>query len=145
MADGPKIHKWLVPIASLVLGAAVVAHALDPLLGHPEARWYSSLSPDGQHLWNATVVGLAAVGLLIALASLIERAYWRLRKMPKGTRGENRPADAISNVYNWQLAGIRKAIKSFDRGEGIPHKRVKEWVESWGSSRELPKPTRTKT
>jgi predicted transcriptional regulator len=56
-----------------------------------------------------------------------------------------RPADAISNVYNWQLAGIRKVIKSFDRGEGIPHKRVKEWVESWGSSRELPKPARLKT
>ena len=46
-------------------------------------------------------------------------------------------------VNEWQVAGIKRAIASFDRGEGIAHKQVEEWVASWGSDKELPAPTRS--
>jgi hypothetical protein len=32
--------------------------------------------------------------------------------------------------YEWRVAGIQKAVASIDRGEGVPHERVKEWVSS---------------
>jgi hypothetical protein len=31
-------------------------------------------------------------------------------------------------LNEWQVAGIQKAVASLDRGEGVPHERVKEWV-----------------
>jgi hypothetical protein len=40
----------------------------------------------------------------------------------------------------WRTAGIRKAISSLERVGGIPHREVKRWVESWGSSVELQAP-----
>jgi predicted transcriptional regulator len=36
--------------------------------------------------------------------------------------------------------GIKIAIASLDRGEGIPHDQVKRWVLSWDSDNELPIP-----
>jgi len=42
------------------------------------------------------------------------------------------------NANEWQVAGIRQAIASLDRGEGVPHERVKDWVASWGRARERP-------
>jgi len=65
--------------------------------------------------------------------------------MPRGPKGEKRLADVIGNVDDWQVAGIKEAIKSLDRGEGISHERVKEWVKSWGSSNELPRPVSSET
>jgi predicted transcriptional regulator len=41
----------------------------------------------------------------------------------------------------WRTAGIEKAIRSIERGGGIPHEKVRGWVESWGSSVELQAPT----
>jgi RHH-type rel operon transcriptional repressor/antitoxin RelB len=34
------------------------------------------------------------------------------------------------NANEWQVAGIKQAIASMDRGEGIAHEQVKEWVRS---------------
>ena len=62
----------------------------------------------------------------------------RLEKLAKST-GRSRSflaADAISeylDVNEWQVAGIKRAIASIDRGEGVPHEQVKQWVESWGT------------
>jgi predicted transcriptional regulator len=39
----------------------------------------------------------------------------------------------------------RRAMASMDRGEGIPHQQVKQWVRSWGSGRERPMPKPRKT
>jgi predicted transcriptional regulator len=36
------------------------------------------------------------------------------------------------------LAGIVGAIASLDRGKGIPHQRIKEWVASWETRTERP-------
>jgi RHH-type rel operon transcriptional repressor/antitoxin RelB len=42
------------------------------------------------------------------------------------------------DVNEWQIAGINQAIASLDRGEGVSHQRVKDWVASWGSPQERP-------
>ena len=65
----------------------------------------------------------------------------RLEKLAKST-GRSRSflaAEAISeyvDLNEWQVAGIQKAVASLDRGEGVPHERVKEWVSSWNRKKE---------
>jgi RHH-type rel operon transcriptional repressor/antitoxin RelB len=72
----------------------------------------------------------------------------RLEKLAKST-GRSRSflaAEAIKEyleVNEWQVAGIKRAIASLDRGEAVPHDRVREWVESWGSANEGPAPKRS--
>ena len=69
----------------------------------------------------------------------------RLEKLAKNT-GRSRSflaAEAIGefvDVNEWQIAGIRAAMQSLDRGESIPHEQVKEWVKSWGGRKERPVP-----
>jgi RHH-type transcriptional regulator, rel operon repressor / antitoxin RelB len=48
----------------------------------------------------------------------------------------SQPVDAIE-VGEWQVAGIRRAIASLDRGEGVPHEQVRNWVSD--SKRPIPK------
>lgn len=43
-------------------------------------------------------------------------------------------------VQEAQIRGIEEAIASLDRGEGIEHERVREWIESWDTDNELPLP-----
>jgi len=55
-------------------------------------------------------------------------------------------AEAIGeylDVNEWQVAGIKNAIASLDQGKGISHDKVKKWVASWGSAKELPVPQRS--
>jgi predicted transcriptional regulator len=65
----------------------------------------------------------------------------RLEKLAKST-GRSRSflaAEAINeylDVNEWQVAGIMRAIASLDRGEGVSHERVKDWIASWGSGSE---------
>jgi RHH-type transcriptional regulator, rel operon repressor / antitoxin RelB len=72
----------------------------------------------------------------------------RLERLARST-GRSRSflaAEAISeylNVNEWQVAGIKRAVASLDRGEGVPNAVVKDWVASWGSNDEKPKPTRS--
>src|SRR3974390_1200321 len=67
----------------------------------------------------------------------------RLERLAKST-GRTRSflaAEAINEyleINEWQVAGIKRAIASLDRGEGIPHDSVKDWVASWGSANEKP-------
>jgi predicted transcriptional regulator len=74
----------------------------------------------------------------------------RLEKLAKST-GRSRSflaAEAINeylDLNEWQVAGIQKAIVSLDRGEGVTHERVKEWISSWGSKKERPVPKRSTT
>lgn len=64
----------------------------------------------------------------------------RLEQLAKST-GRNRSilvADALNEyleINEWQMAGIKRAIGSLDRGEGLPHARVKDWVASWCSKK----------
>ena len=60
----------------------------------------------------------------------------RLEKLARST-GRSQSflaAEALNeylNVNEWQVRGIRKAMASIDRGEGIEHNDVKAWVKSW--------------
>ena len=71
----------------------------------------------------------------------------RLEKLAKST-GRSRSflaAEALNeylDVNEWQVAGVRKAMGSLDRGESIPHEQVKAWVNSWSGKRERPAPRR---
>ena len=72
----------------------------------------------------------------------------RLEKLAKST-GRSRSflaAEAINeylDVNEWQVAGIKKAIESLDRGKGVPHEQVKDWIASWGNVNERPIPKRS--
>jgi RHH-type rel operon transcriptional repressor/antitoxin RelB len=69
----------------------------------------------------------------------------RLQQLAKST-GRSRaflaPAaiEEYLDINEWQVAGILGAIASLDRGKGIPHQRVKEWVTSWESRNERQSP-----
>lgn len=71
----------------------------------------------------------------------------RLEKLAKST-GRSRSflaaeaIDAYLEVNEWQVAGVKRAISSLDRGERIAHDQVKEWVGSWGEENERPIPKR---
>jgi len=72
----------------------------------------------------------------------------RLERLAKST-GRTRSflaAEAINEyleINEWQVAGIKPAIASLDRVEGIPHDSVKDWVASWDSANEKPVPERS--
>ena len=72
----------------------------------------------------------------------------RLEKLAKST-GRTRSflaAEALNeylDVNEWQVAGVKQAMASLDRGEGISHQEVKNWVDSWGCKRERPAPKRS--
>jgi len=73
----------------------------------------------------------------------------RLEKLARNT-GRSRSflaAEAINDYLDlneWQVAGIKQAIASLDRGEGIAHQDVKDWVASWGTKNERPAPSRSR-
>ena len=69
----------------------------------------------------------------------------RLEQLAKDTdrNGSALAAEAIEaylGVEEGQVAGIKQALASLDRGEGVPHDRVKSWVASWGTEAVLPVP-----
>jgi RHH-type transcriptional regulator, rel operon repressor / antitoxin RelB len=69
----------------------------------------------------------------------------RLQQLAKST-GRSRAflaAEAIEeylDINEWQVAGVLGAIASLDRGKGIPHPRIKEWVTSWETRNERRSP-----
>jgi RHH-type rel operon transcriptional repressor/antitoxin RelB len=77
-----------------------------------------------------------------------QRAKKRLEKLAENT-GRSRSylaAEAINeylDVNEWQVSGIKRAIASLDRGAGVPHQQVKDWIASWGSENERPIPKRS--
>jgi len=74
----------------------------------------------------------------------------RLEKLARST-GRSRSflaAQALNeylDVNEWQVAGVKRAIASLDRGEGVSHKEVKDWINSWGRKRERAVPKRSAT
>jgi RHH-type transcriptional regulator, rel operon repressor / antitoxin RelB len=52
-------------------------------------------------------------------------------------------AEAIAEYIagnEWQIAGITKAIRSADVGRTVPHTKVKAWLRTLGTGKELPRP-----
>lgn len=48
--------------------------------------------------------------------------------------------EAFVELEERQIEGIRRAMASLDRGEGVPHEDVEAWVDSWETEDELPMP-----
>jgi predicted transcriptional regulator len=55
------------------------------------------------------------------------------------------PLNEHLDLNEWHGAGVKQGIASLDRGEGIPHQEVKDWVKSWGRKRERTVPKRSAT
>jgi RHH-type transcriptional regulator, rel operon repressor / antitoxin RelB len=74
----------------------------------------------------------------------------RLEKLAKCT-GRSRSSlaaealNAYIDVNEWQVAGVQRAMASLDRGDGVPHQEVKDWVNSWGRKRERSTPKHAAT
>ena len=71
----------------------------------------------------------------------------RLEKLARSTTRSRSflAAEAIQEYLDaneWQIAGIKKAMSSLDRGEGVAHQEVRDWVASWGTNQERPAPKR---
>jgi RHH-type transcriptional regulator, rel operon repressor / antitoxin RelB len=71
----------------------------------------------------------------------------RLQQLAKSTgrRGALLAGEAIEeylDINEWRVPGLLSAIASLDRGIGIPHERVKEWVTSWETRSERRSPRR---
>ena len=52
-------------------------------------------------------------------------------------------AEAIEEylaIQDWQVEAIQKGIAAADRGDLIPHDKVKAWAKSLGKRRKLPRP-----
>jgi RHH-type transcriptional regulator, rel operon repressor / antitoxin RelB len=96
---------------------------------------------------NTTVEIMPSTTVTVRLDSGVKK---RLQKLAKST-GRSRSflaAEALNEYLDaneWQVAGVKRAINSLDRGETIRHKEVKEWVSSWGRKRERPAPKRSAT
>jgi RHH-type rel operon transcriptional repressor/antitoxin RelB len=94
-----------------------------------------------------SVLNMSSTTISVRLDPVIKK---RLEKLAKST-GRSRSflaAEAINeylDLNEWQVAGIQKAVASLDRGEGISHERVKEWVRSWGGKKKRPAPKRSAT
>ncbi len=79
-----------------------------------------------------------------------QSARKRLEKLARST-GRSRSflaaeaIDAYLDSNEWQVAGIKQAMASLDRGEGIAHEALKEWVASWGSKDERAAPKRSRS
>jgi predicted transcriptional regulator len=41
---------------------------------------------------------------------------------------------------DWERQHILQGLAELDAGGGVPHERVVEWLDSWGSENELPAP-----
>jgi len=80
-------------------------------------------------------------------SSIRPQAKARLQKLAKST-GRSRSflaAEAIVaylDTNEWQVAGITKALSSLDRGRGVAHEHVRDWVASWETRKERPAPKR---
>ena len=47
----------------------------------------------------------------------------------------------MTTLNDWQIAHIRAALAEDEQGEpGVTHAEVIEWMESWGTDHELPRP-----
>jgi len=90
---------------------------------------------------------MSSTTFTVRLDSVVKK---RLEKLAKNT-GRSRSflaAEAIGefvDVNEWQIAGIRRALASIDRGEGVAHEQVKQWVRSWNGRKERPAPKRSAT
>ena len=80
------------------------------------------------------------------LSVRIDRAVKeRLESLSKATKRSKSSLaaegiQAFVEIEERQIEGIKQAMVSLDRGDGIPHDEVESWVESWDAEGEGPLP-----
>src|SRR3954447_16067049 len=52
--------------------------------------------------------------------------------------------DAFIDLQNWHTKHIHKVLRQAEAGQVVDHARVKAWVASMGTKKELPRPTVSK-
>ena len=82
--------------------------------------------------------------MTVRVDATVKKSLERIAKYEKRSKSYLAAVAIASyiDVYEAQIAGIKRAIASADAGEGIPHHKVKAWVESLGTDHELPMPTK---
>ena len=48
--------------------------------------------------------------------------------------------DDRRQTHDWQVEAIKKGIDAVERGEAVPHDKVRTWAKSLGTRRERPMP-----
>jgi predicted transcriptional regulator len=59
---------------------------------------------------------------------------------PKAWAIEQAVRDFVE-TQEWQIAAIKEGMRDADAGRTIDHADVAAWVRSWGTDKELPRPT----
>jgi RHH-type transcriptional regulator, rel operon repressor / antitoxin RelB len=87
---------------------------------------------------------MRSITFSVRVDATLKRRLEKLAKITGRTRSflASEAINQFLDVNDWQVAGVKQAIASFDRGEGVPHERVEQWVASWGTRREQPVPKR---
>ena len=125
-------------------GAAIDLEALGPSLAYPAKFLPGRIIV---LVCTQSITSLTAMSSTTFTVRVETGVKKRLEKLAKST-GRSRSflaAEALNeylDVNEWQVAGVRKAMGSLDRGESIPHEQVKAWVNSWSGKRERPAPRR---
>jgi predicted transcriptional regulator len=85
---------------------------------------------------------MAQTSILIQLDPVVEArlaAFAQDRQQPVSDAA----AEVITTFFDpesWEHKHIRAGMAELDAGEGIANERVMEWMDSWGTERELPAP-----
>jgi predicted transcriptional regulator len=73
------------------------------------------------------------------ISDQLERLAQSTQRSPSNLAAE--ALAAYLDVNEWQVEHIKKALEEAKSGApGISHERIKAWVRSWGTDKELPKP-----
>ena len=76
---------------------------------------------------------MSSTTVSVRIDPMIKKRLEKLRKK-HGRSRSFLAAEAINeyvDLNEWQVAGIQKAISSFDEGRSVSHRQVKDWVNSW--------------
>lgn len=74
------------------------------------------------------------------MTELLEQVVEKLRALPSNEQDAAAKlimqvlGDDTQALRNWQDAGVKEALASLDRGEGIPHSDIKSWAASLSTS-----------
>jgi RHH-type transcriptional regulator, rel operon repressor / antitoxin RelB len=99
-----------------------------------DSGWDGWQFPGLSHIDETQRIGqlMRSAKLTVRIDARLKKRLGRLAKT-MGRSGSSLAAEAIVEwigVKEWQVAGIKRAIASLDRGEGVPHEVVKNWVLS---------------
>jgi predicted transcriptional regulator len=73
-----------------------------------------------------------------AIKKRLEAAAARVRRSKSFLAAE--AIEEYLAVQDWQVEAVKKGLDAVDRGEVVPHDKVRAWAKSLGTRRELSRP-----